>query len=215
MGSIRALARAGFTLVEVLVTLILLAILAAVLFPVVTQQLDEGDPTRAANDLANVRTGIETFNLNVRPTFPGDMEDLVFEVTTNDDQVNGDPYTNGHINRWNGPYVDGSITEGDVITGAFRETGFGGIIQTDLVCYNATNNTDEGATCTQGTHFVTVKVEGLDDAQFQAMNSLIDGDIETQSTDEGKLRGTDASADDGALDTGGTVYYLAVPYRGN
>ena len=46
--------RPGFTLIEVLVTLVLVGLLVAFVFPVVSQQVDEADPPRAANDLANL-----------------------------------------------------------------------------------------------------------------------------------------------------------------
>src|SRR6266567_101923 len=69
--------RRGFTLVETVVTVGIIAALAAVVYPTVVKQFDSADPTRAAEDLGNIRTAEETFGVNVRPELPGDLEDLI------------------------------------------------------------------------------------------------------------------------------------------
>src|SRR5438552_7816525 len=71
----------GFTLVETVVTVGIIAALAAVVYPTVVKQFDSADPTRVAEDLGNVRTGIETFSINVRPLQPKDVEDLANLIT--------------------------------------------------------------------------------------------------------------------------------------
>ena len=80
----RRIGRDGFTLIEVLVTLLLLSLLAAAVFPVITQQVSRGEPVKASQDLSSIRTGIETFSLNVRPSYPGDLDDLIAPITTGD-----------------------------------------------------------------------------------------------------------------------------------
>ena len=77
----RRIGRDGFTLIEVLVTLLLLSLLAAAVFPVITQQVSRGEPVKASQDLSSIRTGIETFSLNVRPSYPGDLDDLIAPIT--------------------------------------------------------------------------------------------------------------------------------------
>jgi prepilin-type N-terminal cleavage/methylation domain-containing protein len=50
--------QAGFTLIEILVALILISLLVAAVFPVVTQQARQADAPRLANDLTNI--GLES-----------------------------------------------------------------------------------------------------------------------------------------------------------
>lgn len=215
--------RQGFTLIEILVALILLALLAAAVFPVVTQQVDKGDPTRTANDLANIRTGIETFQLNVRPSYPGDLEDLAFRINAAADRTLGDTtYTATQVSRWNGPYIDLSVLEtGVTLPGtAATETGYGARVMSDLTCYTAVNNPaapdDTGDTCAPATHFVAVQITGLTELQFEDLNDLIDGTTETDSNSHflGKLRYDDLDSD-GVMDTGENAYFLVTPFRGN
>ena len=216
--------RTGFTLVELLVTLILLGLLTAIVFPIVVQQIDDAEPTKVANDLANIKTGIEVFHLNVRPRWAGDLEDLVHQIdAANDEDIQGALMTT--VNKWNGPYIDAVITEGTVAaqqeTGDAVLTGFGLQIQNQIVCYNATANTFQPAngaiTCAEGTDFVALLIGGanVDDvapfgSEFTAIDDLIDnGD----GPDSGKIRAAETT---GAVleATPGTEYivYLSAPY---
>ncbi len=220
--------RAGFTLIELLVTLILLGLLTAVVFPVVVQQIDDAEPTKAANDFANIKTGIEVFHLNLRPTWPGDLEDLVHQVDgTFDNDVNANNFSNP--NKWNGPYVDAAVVLGTVggtgaqETGAAVTTGFGMSILNQIVCYNATANTFQPAdgtqSCTAGTDFVALLVDGSFStaattdipSEFTTIDELIDNEADGWST--GKVRMAKAT---GALfdGTGAPSYivYLVAPY---
>lgn len=218
--------RAGFTLIELLVTLILLGLLTAVVFPVVVQQIDDAEPTKTANDLVNIRTGIDVFRLNVRPRFPGDLEDLVHQVDpAEDDDVTGSTFGANSAQAWNGPYIDASIIEdvdaaADQQTGDAVLTGFGLYIQNQLVCYDATTNTFDPAngaiTCTEGTDFVAVLVggaavtTGTPGTEFLALDDLLDnGD----GVALGKVRAAEA---DGAILDGAAdaefIVYLAAPY---
>lgn len=220
--------RAGFTLIELLVTLILLGLLTAVVFPVVVQQIDDAEPTKAANDLANIKTGIEVFHLNVRPTWPGDLEDLVHQiVTADDDDVAGKPFNNP--NKWNGPYIDAAVAAGATGTGVQETgdavtTGFGMSIQNQIVCYNASANTFQPAsgtqTCAAGTDFVALLVDGETTfssstanlpTEFTAIDDLIDN--ETDGWNTGKVRMAQTTgAVLGASDATAYIVYLVAPF---
>jgi general secretion pathway protein G len=221
--------KAGFTLIELLVTLILLGLLTAVVFPVVVQQIDDAEPTKAANDFANIKTGIEIFHLNVRPTWPGDLEDLVHQiVTADDDDVDGSPFNTP--NKWNGPYIDAAVALGTIGTGVQETgdavtTGYGMSIQNQIVCYNATANTFQPAsgtqTCVAGTDFVALLVDGettFQSAQnnlpseFTAIDALIDNETDGWNTGKVRMAQTGGTALPASGDVGSYIVYLVAPF---
>ena len=221
--------KTGFTLVELLVTLILLGLLTAVVFPVVVQQIDDAEPTKVANDLANIRTGTEVFRLNVRPRYPGDLEDLVHEIdAAEDDDITGTAFGSNNVNAWQGPYIDAALTEdADGTAGTTGQqtgnailTGFDLQIQNEFVCYNLAANTfepvDGAQTCTEGTHFVALLIGGAGiqtsatGTEFQAIDALMDN---SDTYSAGKIRA--AEADGAALDDtqdAEVIIYLVGPY---
>jgi len=99
-------ARKGFTLAEVLVTVSIVAILSAVVVPSVVRQIDKGDTGRAAQDISNIRVGVEQFVSDVRK-YPGDVGQLTHELSgsTDKDLVGAVVYTSSQQARWKGPYV--------------------------------------------------------------------------------------------------------------
>lgn len=203
--------RSGFTLIEVLVTLVLVGLLVAFVFPVVLQQVGQADAPRAANDLANIRTAIEIFHVNVRPAFPGDIEDLANGITVADSTADSLAYSTGQLNRWNGPYVDASIAASAAGTDTVIISGFEGGIVNDLLLYDSSADAAEGGSGFATGNFVAIQVAGLTEDQFEDVNDLIDGESETDgpagtSHIQGKLRRNDSVT---ATDT--LVYYLAAP----
>lgn len=227
---------AGFTLVEVLVTVLILGLLAAVVFPVVIPQVNKADPTKASNDLANIRSGIELFQLDVRPTEPGDVEDLSRAITTSDATVDGTTFTTGQTERWDGPYVDLVLTEtttaGPDDDGTSEsievatETGFDAPLINDLFLYDTdksvASNTEEGGA--NGTSddstgdFIAVRIVDLTADEFVLLNDQIDGENETATGTDGRLRfdggpGTTTDLDDDGTNDDTITYFLAVPFK--
>lgn len=212
--------RAGFTLLEMLVTLILLGILAAVVFPVVTQQLDDAEPTKAANDLANIRTGLELFHLNVRPDYAGDLEDLANAITTADSDLSASAFGDKDTERWNGPYVDATIPSSAAAGDLVITTGFGGEIVNDLKLFNSDGGAsnfgtsdDFGAT-TANADFVAIQINNLTVAEFEAINDLIDGDeTDGAAAGESQVSGKFRYLDPAVAGENDTAFYLAIPYK--
>lgn len=193
--------REGFTLIEILVSLILLALLVAAVFPVVTQQVSQGDPVRTANDLSSIKTAVNSFRLDVRPQFPGDLEDLVFSPSAGDDlNIEGDPFNDGVAARWNGPYLDAALVELDgLVPGDAMSTGFGRQIQNELACFDGGTNADDANTCDKGTHSVAVKIAAVEEDEFNLIDELIDGTADS-TTGNFRLLGTEVA------------YYLLSPF---
>jgi general secretion pathway protein G len=206
--------RSGFTLIEVLVTLILIGLLAAFVFPVIVPQLGAADPAKTATDLNDIKTAIEVFNTNVRQ-FPNDLEDLSNKVVAGTDvKLPSGTYTASEVNRWNGPYFDVPILPAATSGSAVVTTGFDGVVPNALVCVDASAVTPAAIACAANvagqSHFVSLQVTGLDSIKFRRANDLMDpGEAAaTQATQQtqGKLRCLVSGADC-------TVYYLATPFH--
>jgi prepilin-type N-terminal cleavage/methylation domain-containing protein len=219
--------RPGLTLIEVLVTLILIGLLAAIVFPVIIQQIEDAEPTKIANDAANIKTGAEVFHLNVRPAWPATLVDLAHAISTADSDIGGTEYRQSQVDRWNGPYIDASLDAGlSSVLPAVNAvlTGFGLYVQNQLVCYDPAANTfGTGVACSTG-DFVALLIGDSSDplkltagalpTEFTALDALVDGD-------DGHLAGKIRAAETGgtllALSGAPEIYivYLLAPYRGS
>jgi prepilin-type N-terminal cleavage/methylation domain-containing protein len=97
-------ARIGFTLPEVLVTIAIIAIIAAAVVPAVTSQIAKGDETTVTSAVNTMRTSITTFVSDVR-SFPSRLSQLTTVPTAlTDTALGGSPYSAAQVGRWKGPY---------------------------------------------------------------------------------------------------------------
>lgn len=87
----------GFTILEILVVLVLMAALYAVVMPNIGQQMDRGRQTTAEIQLANFKNMLEQYRLDngVFPTTEQGLDALVKRPTSSPIPEN-----------WNGPYTD-------------------------------------------------------------------------------------------------------------
>ena len=227
----------GFTLIETVVTVGIVAAMAAVVIPQVARQFDAADPTRISNDLKNIQTAIETYSVNVR-TLPGDLDDLANPLTVG---AGGDstittatsaPRLDGNeASLWQGPYLDQSIVE--VATESLIGTAYGANILDSFVCYNSANN-EHGISEGSGTGalndiacpnaptagqqmFLAIQITGIAcsttaGSTFMTLNALFDvGEAAGSEDDLGRVRctlATDTDSKDTSVDV---VYFLAVP----
>jgi prepilin-type N-terminal cleavage/methylation domain-containing protein len=150
----------GFTLAEVLVVLAIVAIMAAVLMPVLTKQLSKGDVGRVISDIGSVQTAMEAFLSDVR-RIPGDLGDLTAPITASDTDVLAAPYPAGLIARWRGPYLNKETT-----ADGYFPTGFGGRISTTIA------NSDS---------YATLIIIDLTDEEFAQIDLEIDGETSSSS----------------------------------
>jgi prepilin-type N-terminal cleavage/methylation domain-containing protein len=101
----RSARRSGFTLPEVLVTVAIVAILAAVVVPAVTQQISKGDQGQFQGSIGGVQTAITTYVTDVR-RYPAAVSQLTNQVAAGDSTaVPEGELTTAEAARWKGPYL--------------------------------------------------------------------------------------------------------------
>jgi prepilin-type N-terminal cleavage/methylation domain-containing protein len=207
VGRGRSRGRAGFTLIETIVTVGLIAVLAAFVVPSVLKKADAADPVKVANDLNSISTAIQSFASDVKGALPGDLEDLTEPLLTNaacnatlpcDSTVtHADIYTDQQIKLWKGPYLAASIVP--TPTAAIR-SGYVAEIHNTLLRFDAFSGVPEFCPSV-GTAlvpcsgfvptnplFVAVRIDSLNLAQALFVNGIIDGPNEVQPGLQGRFR---------------------------
>lgn len=107
----------GFTLAEIMIALLILAILAAVLYPTAAGQLRSGQAAALGNQLDNLRQAISNYRQNVL-RFPATLSELTTAPVGTDLDACGTVLgTNSTL--WRGPYlaqvISGSMPIGDAL----------------------------------------------------------------------------------------------------
>lgn len=188
--------------------------LIAIMIPVVMDQASRGEPTRAGGDLSALGAALSMFRAHTL-TLPDDLEDLVNPPTAVDGQIEGVAYSASMLQRWNGPYLDVAMEESGTANPFSPDsvpTGFKAFISPALALYDGLANDSLPLAAATDANFAALMVRGLNQAEFEALNDLIDGEAETDgspgcfrcSWDRGNLRWDPTSQ---------IAYYLAIPYR--
>jgi len=107
----------GFTLPEVLVTVAIVAVLAAVVVPAVTQQIGKGDSSKLQSDIDGLRSSITAFVSDVRK-YPGRVSHLYSAINGTDTDISAAQYGAAAAGRWKGPYQVTGIASGDSVNSA-------------------------------------------------------------------------------------------------
>jgi len=90
----RRIDQRGFTLVELLLVLVILALIAAVILPSIVGQAEGAKVKATATQISRISMAVETFYLDTGNT-PDSLEQLVKEP--------------GSATGWNGPYIKSSL----------------------------------------------------------------------------------------------------------
>src|SRR5687767_549358 len=201
--------RFGFTLVEVLVTTVVIGVLAAVVLPALAKQTSAADPARLASDLNNIKMGVEMFAQNMRPDFPGDLEDLVNAPSSGagDVGLDGASYS---ATTWKGPYLAAALpaigaastTDADLAWPA----GATGEFSTDLKrCDIAVTGNCLSEVAATLESFVTLRLMGLTLTEVGDLNDLIDGPDESSKESAGMFRWASSTSPSPA-------HYFMIPF---
>ncbi len=94
-ASPRVAAQRAFTMIEIMVVVIVIAILAAIIMPQFIGTTDDAKISTAKANVAELASAIQRFNLNL-DRFPTTEEGLKVLLTA----------PTGEENKWRGPYVD-------------------------------------------------------------------------------------------------------------
>ncbi|HEY9228267.1 MAG TPA: prepilin-type N-terminal cleavage/methylation domain-containing protein [Gemmatimonadaceae bacterium] len=208
--------RAGFTLIETIVTIALLAVIAAFVIPSVIQKAGAGDLVKVQSDVKAIERSLETFAADSKGGLPRLVVSLTARPTTATQLIDASRtgtlnMVPGQVTAWNGPYLPATTTlaQKDSIG-----TGFLAFIMNHLVRYDATTDAPEldanfvqpvGTTFNNANAlFAAVQIHGLTLMQAQRLNTLIDGtgEIAEATNGVGRFRYNTVS---GVF----TAYYLA------
>src|SRR5262249_10641835 len=107
----KASRRSGFTLPEVLVTVTIVAVLAAVMVPAVINQVSKGDSPAVGDDLGGLRTAITTLAADTR-RFPGMLSQTGGSSLAGASKDLPRTASNADAASYHGPYA--SVTVGHV-----------------------------------------------------------------------------------------------------
>jgi prepilin-type N-terminal cleavage/methylation domain-containing protein len=185
--------RPGFSLAEILVSLAILAVVAAVVIPSIGGQLRSGDESRIQQDLTNIRAGIEQFLADVR-RYPKSVGQLTNLPTTSHSGLIGGVFNSGQTGRWRGPY----ITKDSVTA---LNTGYDATITS---VFDTLSLPLSGLTFSAtGTRYLRIFMVGFDSTNALRLDQKMDdGDLLT-----GQIRWTMNTA------TADTLYYLTLPVQ--
>jgi general secretion pathway protein G len=88
----------GFTLVELLLVLVILAVLAAVVVPKFTKRSEQARTTAATTDIANLSTALDAFEIDTG------------RYPTSDEGLRALIESPGNVKDWKGPYLKRAVT---------------------------------------------------------------------------------------------------------
>lgn len=129
--------RRGFTLPEVLVTITIVAVLAAVVVPAVLNQVNKGDTAGLSGDVDALRSAISNFTTDTRQ-YPATIEQLTSAIATTDKDIFGANFSQSAVNAWKGPYFPTSQSVGGATP--YTTSAFGLTIKDTLEAPSSTNN---------------------------------------------------------------------------
>lgn len=182
--------RRGFTLLELVIVLVIMAALAAVITPQLLGRLNQGEAGAMTQNLRSLSTAIERFRADVG-RYPDSIQHLVTLPNTARD-VCGNPLPAAFRAQWSGPYLTRTVTTAGIPTGSST-------ILRDVARTPASSS----LAAPLGT--LTVTANEVERTTAEALDRVFDG---TTSLSAGTIRWTAGTAADR-----GWLYY-DLPIRG-
>ncbi len=180
----------GFTLAEVLVTIAIIAIMAAVLLPALNSQLAKGDTSRISSDLTNIQSAVQAFVSDLR-RYPQTTSQLIDPLSTNASStasikdILGVVYSAADSAAWKGPYISRDVLSNTggraTIAGSFA------------------------VTTQSSTQYLTINLSPISATQFTNLEFALDeGTASSTSSTAGVIRYSSGNS---------TLGFLAVPIQ--
>lgn len=119
-------ARGGFTLVELVIVIAIIALLSGIVIPVVASQVDDAKRTRALEDMDTIARAFSSFRTHTsRWPSSGSQVPAVQDTTSGNDEFLGFRclYANGqNLLGWKGPYLNDGVMVGNDMQAAIAAT---------------------------------------------------------------------------------------------
>lgn len=178
----------GFTLIEILVALVILALAIGALVPSILNQVATGEVNRLLRDIHTVETGAKSFRVDVS-RWPGDLEDLQVQPTATDTDIHGAAYPAGLLNQWKGAYLESvTLVEDDSVA-----TAAGGHI------HGFTKGTATNGFRLNNEDYLVLTLTGVPSDHFDALDVEVDGEVGAAA---GRVHVSSS-----------TLYYLVAPLQ--
>lgn len=159
---------------------ILVAILAAVLIPVVAERVREGQTSALAQTMDALQQAVNGYRVDVR-RYPTRLQQLNSEPSTAYDPC-GRQTPTAFLDEWAGPYLPGNVTAAGIRVG---EATVQDTIETDPATFTTT---------TVG--YLLIETQGVDQEAAEALDEAFDG---TDDLATGVVRWTATSGGQGTL----------------
>lgn len=166
----------GFTLLEVTVAAVIMAILLAAMLPTTVRQFRIAQAGAIASELEALRDAIETFEDDVN-AWPSDLTLLTTAPVNGDEDSCGDNLSNAERNRWEGPYVN-QVIESAVVAGD-------ALIQTPIVRVPTDDDDDDEGQLRLSVTQVDSVIAVILESQYDATASFATGTIRWIATAPG------------------------------
>jgi general secretion pathway protein G len=153
--------RAGFTVVEVVVAAVLVAVLAALLIPAVAGRVRDGQTSALAQSLDALSHAITAYRIDVR-RYPTRLQDLTTPppVGTTEDPC-GRVVPAAFLDNWRGPYLPVAVTAAGLRVGDAT-------VQDELTA-------DPGGFGINSVGYLLIEVEGVDEETAISLDDAFDG----------------------------------------
>jgi general secretion pathway protein G len=170
----------GFTMVEVVVAMVLVAILAAVLIPVVAERVREGQTSAVAQTMDALSQAVAAYRVDVR-RYPTRLEHLTSPPATAYDPC-GRQVPAAFLDQWRGPYLAANITSAGLRVGDAT-------VQDSL-------ETDPASFTTSTVGYLLIETDAVDEETAEGLDRAFDG---VDDLTEGVVRWTATSGGQGTL----------------
>lgn len=186
--------RTGFTLPEVLVTVAIVAVLAAAVVPTVVNQISKGDSASFGAEINSLTGAVTQFVTDVRQ-YPSELAHLNTAITVADDDLLASPYSARAVARWKGPYL---ATSQDLAADDFTFTSYGLVADNVLIAPASANGfhitIDLGATTTMSLASLVAIDEAIDGGDGVSPSPVVANSCQlaqTTASETGRLRWTE------------------------